>query len=131
MVRSQPLVFFNLEVSIQARQNYGSVAQTVEHRPEEAGLQRFNSVRSHQNKTRGCGSIGRALALQARGQGFNPPQLHLNAHVAQLVVRLICNQQVGGSIPSMGFLNNGSVAQLVELLTFNEKVARSNRAGPS
>ena len=27
---------------------------------------------------RGCSSVGRALAWHARGQGFNPPQLHKN-----------------------------------------------------
>ena len=27
---------------------------------------------------RGCSSAGRALAWHARGQEFNPPQLHLN-----------------------------------------------------
>ena len=52
-------------------------------------------------------SAGRASALQAGGHRFEPYWSHsillLNADVAQLAEQLICNQQVIGSIPIVGF----------------------------
>ena len=59
-------------------------------------------------------SAGRASALQAEGHRFEPCRSHLTkyADVAQLAEQLICNQQVNGSSPFIGFLY-GPVAQLV------------------
>ena len=53
-------------------------------------------------------SAGRASALQAEGHRFEPYWSHLNnkskyADVAQLAEQLICNQQVIGSSPIIGF----------------------------
>ena len=55
-------------------------------------------------------SAGRASALQAEGHRFEPYWSHLNeiikyADVAQLAEQLICNQQVIGSSPIIGFLD--------------------------
>ena len=56
-------------------------------------------------------SAGRASALQAEGHRFEPYRSHLfrkkwflYADVAQLAEQLICNQQVVGSTPTVGFL---------------------------
>ena len=49
-------------------------------------------------------SAGRASALQAEGHRFEPCRSHLFADVAQLAEQLICNQQVIGSSPIIGFL---------------------------
>ena len=55
-------------------------------------------------------SAGRASALQAEGHRFEPCRSHLTnsfisyADVAQLAEQLICNQQVIGSSPIIGFL---------------------------
>ena len=54
-------------------------------------------------------SVGRASALQAEGHRFEPCRSHLTnsfisyADVAQLAEQLICNQQVIGSSPIIGF----------------------------
>ena len=64
-------------------------------------------------------SAGRASALQAEGHRFEPCRSHF-ADVAQLAEQLICNQQVNGSSPFIGFANkalparvHGPLAQLV------------------
>ena len=55
-------------------------------------------------------SAGRASALQAEGHRFEPCRSHLTnsfisyADVAQLAEQLICNQQVNGSSPFIGFI---------------------------
>ena len=55
-------------------------------------------------------SAGRASALQAEGHRFEPCRSHLTnsfisyADVAQLAEQLICNQQVIGSSPIIGFI---------------------------
>ena len=58
-------------------------------------------------------SAGRASALQAEGHRFEPCRSHFScsykcstryADVAQLAEQLICNQQVIGSSPIIGFL---------------------------
>ena len=49
----------------------------------------------------GLSSVGRAPALQAGGQGFEPPSLH-SALVAQRKERRGPNADVGGSNPSGG-----------------------------
>ena len=57
-------------------------------------------------------SAGRASALQAEGHRFEPCRSHFScsykcstryADVAQLAEQLICNQQVIGSSPIIGF----------------------------
>ena len=66
-------------------------------------------------------SAGRASALQAEGHRFEPCRSHLTnsfisyADVAQLAEQLICNQQVIGSSPIIGFTRKGCgpLAQLV------------------
>ena len=55
-------------------------------------------------------SAGRASALQAEGHRFEPYRSHFKlgvrfADVAQLAEQLICNQQVIGSSPIIGFYN--------------------------
>ena len=57
---------------------------------------------------RDLSSAGRASALQAGGHRFEPCRSHLlfdflYADVAQLAEQLICNQQVIGSSPIIGF----------------------------
>ena len=50
---------------------------------------------------------------------------HFLAGLAQLVEQLTCNQQVGGSSPLAGTMEE-PLAQLVEHLTFNQRVRGSN-----
>ena len=64
-------------------------------------------------KIRGLSSAGRASALQAEGHRFEPYRPHIPkdmlkrcADVAQLAEQLICNQQVIGSSPIIGFALN-------------------------
>ena len=60
-------------------------------------------------------SAGRASALQAEGHRFEPYRSHLysksclSADVAQLAEQLICNQQVIGSSPIIGFMEHNSI----------------------
>ena len=70
-------------------------------------------------------SAGRASALQAEGHRFEPCRSHLTnsfisyADVAQLAEQLICNQQVIGLSPIIGFLGefpSGQRGQTVNLL---------------
>ena len=69
-------------------------------------------------------SAGRASALQAEGHRFEPCRSHLiciieYADVAQLAEQLICNQQVIGSSPIIGFMDgfpSGQRGQTVNLL---------------
>ena len=71
-------------------------------------------------------SAGRASALQAEGHRFEPYRPHIPkdmlkrcADVAQLAEQLICNQQVIGSSPIIGFLGefpSGQRGQTVNLL---------------
>ena len=73
---------------------------------------------------RDLSSAGRASALQAGGHRFEPYRSHLlfvflYADVAQLAEQLICNQQVIGSSPIIGFLDgfpSGQRGQTVNLL---------------
>ena len=48
-------------------------------------------------------SAGRASAIQAEGHRFESYRSHF-ADVAQLAEQLICNQQVNGSSPVIGFV---------------------------
>ena len=74
-------------------------------------------------------SAGRASALQAEGHRFEPCRSHslcvniirhiTYADVAQLAEQLICNQQVIGSSPIIGFMDgfpSGQRGQTVNLL---------------
>ena len=61
-------------------------------------------------------SAGRASALQAEGHRFEPYRPHIPkdmlkrcADVAQLAEQLICNQQVIGSSPIIGFMEYNSI----------------------
>ena len=63
-------------------------------------------------ETWGLSSAGRASALQAEGHRFEPYRPHViivcwdqYADVAQLAEQLICNQQVIGSSPIIGFVS--------------------------
>ena len=47
--------------------------------------QKYCSVLRMQGSIWGCSSAGRAPALQAGGQEFDPPHLHLNGRIAQVV----------------------------------------------
>ena len=70
-------------------------------------------------------SAGRASALQAEGHRFEPYRSHYFADVAQLAEQLICNQQVIGSNPIIGFLGgfpSGQRGQTVNLLAMLSKV---------
>ena len=71
-----------------------------------AGMSRDSHV-----KERGLSSAGRASALQAEGHRFEPYRPHFLlkhgmkcADMAQLAEQLICNQQVIGSSPIIGFV---------------------------
>ena len=57
----------------------------------------------------GLSSAGRASALQAEGHRFEPCRPHLLADVAQLAEQLICNQQVIGSSPIIGFAETRAI----------------------
>ena len=87
-------------------------------------------------------SAGRASALQAEGHRFEPYRPHIPkdmlkrcADVAQLAEQLICNQQVIGSSPIIGFVKSltchvfhmggfpsGQRGQTVNLLAMPSKV---------
>ena len=65
-----------------------------------------------QQKLWGLSSAGRASALQAEGHRFEPYRPHFLtrcADVAQLAEQLICNQQVIGSSPIIGFMEYNSI----------------------
>ena len=86
-----------------------------------------NLLETAYNNIWGLSSAGRASALQAEGHRFEPCRPHIfslvdgetPADVAQLAEQLICNQQVIGSSPIIGFfegtrvLEQGPLAQLV------------------
>ena len=68
------------------------------------------SVRERRQNIWDHSSAGRASALQAEGHRFEPYRSHFKlgvrfADVAQLAEQLICNQQVIGSSPIIGFYN--------------------------
>lgn len=48
---------------------------------------------------RGCSSVGRAVALQATGQGFDPPLLHHLRRVGRTVMHLSSKEAYVGSTP--------------------------------
>ena len=81
-------------------------------------------------------SAGRASALQAEGHRFEPCRSHLTnsfisyADVAQLAEQLICNQQVIGSSPIIGFQFNNTAgwSSLEARRAHNPKVVGSNPA---
>ena len=99
----------------------GPVVQLVSTPPCHGGGRRFEPDQGRLSSFIGCSyyenwglsSAGRAPALQAGGHRFEPcrPQLFSKnliemielADVAQLAEQLICNQQVIGSSPIIGF----------------------------
>ena len=87
----------------------GPVAQLVRAPPCHGGGRGFES---HPGRLWDLSSAGRASALQAEGHRFEPYRSHCSerntmiADVAQLAEQLICNQQVIGSSPIIGFGRN-------------------------
>ena len=92
------------------------MAQLVRAPPCHGGGRRFEPVpgrlhfimRHNSYTFWGLSSAGRASALQAEGHRFEPCRSHylyikVYADVAQLAEQLICNQQVIGSSPIIGF----------------------------
>ena len=83
------------------------MAQLVRAPPCHGGGREFESLLGRLRW--GLSSAGRASALQAEGHRFEPCRSHLTnffisyADVAQLAEQLICNQQVIGSSPIIGF----------------------------
>ena len=85
----------------------------LERRPVTAEVVGSNPIRVVYNRIMlyiwDLSSAGRASALQAEGHRFEPCRSHLTnsfisyADVAQLAEQLICNQQVIGSSPIIGF----------------------------
>ena len=102
----------------------GPVAQLVRAPPCHGGGRGFESLPGRFYLIWDHSSAGRAPALQAGGHRFEPYWSHLNnkikyADVAQLAEQLICNQQVIGSSPIIGFLDgfpSGQRGQTVNLL---------------
>ena len=97
---------------------YGLVAQLVRAPPCHGGGHGFESRLGRlwwdfiltTSNAWDLSSAGRASALQAEGHRFEPCRSHLTnsfisyADVAQLAEQLICNQQVIGSSPIIGFI---------------------------
>ena len=54
-------------------------------------------------------SAGRASALQAEGHRFEPCRPHQFCRLGSMAEQLICNQQVNGSSPFIGF--NGQIPE--------------------
>ena len=94
----------------------GPVAQLVRAPPCHGGGRGFEPHPGRlrkQNYIWDLSSAGRASALQAEGHRFEPCRSHFScsykcstryADVAQLAEQLICNQQVIGSSPIIGFI---------------------------
>ena len=117
---------------------YGLVVQLVRTPPCHGGGHGFESRSgrlfyalrfSGCKMNRGLSSAGRAPALQAGGHRFEPCRPHLYrfgfADVAQLAEQLICNQQVIGSSPIIGFMDgfpSGQRGQTVNLLSVTSVV---------
>ena len=84
----------------------GPVAQLVRAPPCHGGGRGFEPHPGRlrkQNYIWDLSSAGRASALQAEGHRFESYRSHF-ADVAQLAEQLICNQQVNGSSPFIGFV---------------------------
>ena len=91
---------------------YGPVAQLVRAPPCHGGGREFESLPGRfASIAWDLSSAGRASALQAEGHRFEPCRSHFCnsvmtircADMAQLAEQLICNQQVIGSSPIVGF----------------------------
>ena len=96
----------------------------LERRPVTAEVEGSSPFRvaSHE---RGLSSAGRAPALQAGGRWFESNRPQQRADVAQSAEQLICNQQVTGSSPVVGFMGgfpSGQRGQTVNLLATLSKV---------
>ena len=104
------------------------MAQLVRAPPCHGGGRGFESLPGRFYLIWDHSSAGRAPALQAGGHRFEPCRSHyLFADVAQLAEQLICNQQVIGSSPIIGFLDmdgfpSGQRGQTVNLLATLSKV---------
>ena len=59
-----------------ARQIWRDLAKQF-NRAGKQGAEALGQVRMFPRNFRACSSAGRALALQARGQEFDPPQVHI------------------------------------------------------
>ena len=75
----------------------------LERRPVTAEARGSSPLRVAFLRFWGLSSAGRASVLQTEGHRFEPYRSHLKADVAQLAEQLICNQQVIGSSPIIGF----------------------------
>ena len=75
-------------------------------------------------------SAGRAPALQAGGHRFEPCWSHFylpHADVAQLAEQLICNQQVIGSSPIIGFCIEICITEYNIFKWVDSRVAKGDR----
>ena len=78
---------------------FGLIAQLGEQETED--LKVLRSIRSQPIFIWGCRSIGRSLALHARGRRIEAAHLHI-ARLAQWLEHRTCNAEVGGSSPPSG-----------------------------
>ena len=106
---------------------FGPVAQLVRAPPCHGGGRGFESLLGRFSVIWDHSSAGRAPALQAGGHRFEPCWSHFSkyADMAQLAEQLICNQQVNGSSPFIGFMDgfpSGQRGQTVNLLAPPSKV---------
>ena len=62
-----------------------------------------NLLETAYNYIWGLSSAGRASALQAEGHRFEPCRPHQFCRLGSMAEQLICNQQVVGSTPTVGF----------------------------
>ena len=68
-----------------------------------------NLLETAYNYIWGLSSAGRASALQAEGHRFEPCRPHQFCRLGSMAEQLICNQQVNGSSPFIGF--NGQIPE--------------------
>ena len=93
----------------------GLVAQSVEQRTENPCV--GGSIPSQATIKWRISSAGRASALQAEGRRFEPVILHhKKVLLAQLVEHLTFNQRVRGSSPLQDTILNAGVAELADAL---------------
>ena len=86
----------------------GPMAQLVRAPPCHGGGRGFESHPGRFPALRDLSSAGRASALQAEGHRFEPCRSHLpnqcmSCRCGSMAEQLICNQQVIGSSPIIGF----------------------------
>ena len=88
--------------------SFGPVAQLVRAPPCHGGGRGFESHPGRFPALRDLSSAGRASALQAEGHRFEPCRSHyqnqsMSCRCGSMAEQLICNQQVIGSSPIIGF----------------------------